>query len=216
MKPVTPEQIEGHSAASIRGALEGAAVSSLVAGSGTWYLNRNWKYYRTLPISLKVLGMVIVVAPCLSIQAERRGLQYEKSQWTGVGLMAIEEQAAEERARWQTYSVKEKVGDWAARHEYSLILGSWALSMAVAGAIISKDRYQTVPQKVVQARMWAQGLTIGVLIAAGALTHTKRAEAAKIGNHDHSWAVVLEQQEIEEKQKEERRAASAVKAPTAA
>lgn len=52
--------------------------------------------------------------------------------------------------------------------------------------------------------MWAQGLTIGLLIVAGALTHSKRAEAMKhvsfnvIGagcadqdnmqlNTDHSW-----------------------------
>ncbi|MBH0005030.1 HIG1 domain-containing protein, partial [Pseudoalteromonas sp. SWYJZ12] len=32
-----------------------------------------------------------------------------------------------------------------------------------AGAVISRDKYQTTAQKVVQARMWAQGLTIGIL-----------------------------------------------------
>jgi hypothetical protein len=63
-------------------------------------------------------------------------------------------------------------------------------------------RYQSLPQKVilvyfdervyvliavlcyfqvVQARMWAQGLTIGVLVAAGALTHKNRQEAAASG-----------------------------------
>jgi len=31
--------------------------------------------------------------------------------------------------------------------------------------------------QVVQARVWAQGLTIGVLLVAGALTHSKRQEA---------------------------------------
>jgi hypothetical protein len=37
----------------------------------------------------------------------------------------------------------------------------------------------TLGNQVVQARMWAQGLTIGILIAAGALTQAKRAEALK-------------------------------------
>ena len=32
-----------------------------------------------------------------------------------------------------------------------------------------------------QARVWAQGLTIGVLIVAGALTHKNRQEAAAAG-----------------------------------
>ena len=75
--------------------------------------------------------------------------------------------------------MRQKIGDWAVRHEYSIILGSWALTVALAGSVIMRDRYQSLPQKVVQVRMWAQGLTIGVLIAAGALTHTKRAEAVR-------------------------------------
>lgn len=33
-----------------------------------------------------------------------------------------------------------------------------------------------MPQ-IVQARMWAQGLTIGIIIAAGVLTHSQRAKA---------------------------------------
>jgi hypothetical protein len=35
--------------------------------------------------------------------------------------------------------------------------------------------------------MWAQGLTIGILIAAGILTHSTREEAAKHVPVDHSW-----------------------------
>jgi hypothetical protein len=40
--------------------------------------------------------------------------------------------------------------------------------------------------------MWAQGLTIGILIAAGVLTHPERAEAAKHHAVDHSWRELLE------------------------
>ena len=47
--------------------------------------------------------------------------------------------------------MKEKVGDWALNHQYSLIVGSWAASMGVAAAIIMKDRHQTTSQKVRQA-----------------------------------------------------------------
>jgi len=98
---------------------------------------------------------------------------------TGAGAKALSDQASHEAEKWVSLSIKEKMGEWAYRHQYSIVLGTWALSMGVAGAIISRDRYQSTAQKVVQARMWAQGLTIGVLIAAGALTHSKQAEAAK-------------------------------------
>ena len=48
--------------------------------------------------------------------------------------------------------------------------------------------------------MWAQGLTIGVLIAAGALTHTERAKAIDDGpihhnNVDHSWRDIIEHEQ---------------------
>lgn len=73
--------LQAHSRASIRGAIEGTVVSGTVAAAGIAYLNRRWPAYRALPISLKCLGFVIVVAPCLSIQAERRGLEYDMSNW---------------------------------------------------------------------------------------------------------------------------------------
>ena len=85
--------------------------------------------------------------------------------------------------------------------------------MAIAGTIIMRDRYdqssylfpplhplpltsvsrhQSTSQKVVQARMWAQGLTIGVLITTGIITHSQRDEAAKHHAVDHSWRELLD------------------------
>jgi len=40
--------------------------------------------------------------------------------------------------------------------------------------------------------MWAQGLTIGILIATGIVTHSQRAEGAKNNAVDHSWRELLE------------------------
>jgi len=79
-----------------------------------------------------------------------------------------------------------------------VISGSWALSVAAIGSYIMKDPLQTTPQKVVQVRVWAQGITIGVLIAAAALTHAQRSEAAAMRrkNTDHTWAHVIEEQQL--------------------
>ena len=40
--------------------------------------------------------------------------------------------------------------------------------------------------------MWAQGLTIGILIAAGIVTHSERTDAARHQIVDHSWRELLE------------------------
>ncbi|KAJ7739891.1 hypothetical protein B0H16DRAFT_1568202 [Mycena metata] len=185
MKLATEEQIEGHTAASRRGAAEGTLVAGTIATLGSIYSHRRWAYYRNLPPSLKVLGVLIITAPALSIQAERRGLEYDRSQWEGDGVRILDMQEHQEMSRWETLSTSDKIADWASRHEYSLIVGGWALSLAVAGGIISRDKYQTTAQKVVQARMWAQGLTIGIILAAAGLkTGHNKGESASRVRHD--------------------------------
>ncbi|KAE9404841.1 hypothetical protein BT96DRAFT_988932 [Gymnopus androsaceus JB14] len=190
------EQLAAHTAAVRRGALEGTAFGMLVSGAASLYAHRRIPAYRTLPLSLKALGPIILIAPLLTIQAERRSLEYDESQWTGEGAMILNERERKVDEKWKAMNTSQKISDWASRHEYSIILGSWALSLGVAGAIISRDKYQTSAQKVVQARMWAQGLTIGILIAAGALKHSQRNEA--VDKHiDHSWQDVQREREAQ-------------------
>ncbi|KAF9782738.1 mitochondrion protein [Thelephora terrestris] len=197
MKIVSQEDLEKHDAATFRGAVEGIAAGLAISLPGSWLLHKRVPFYRGLPIQLKALGIILVVGPCYAIQAERRGVEYDMSTWQGTGKELLDEQEHEERKRWESLSTKDKIGDWALKHQYSLILGSWAASMGVAAAIIMKDRNQSTSQKVVQARMWAQGLTIGVLIAAGILTHQVRAQAAAHRPVDHSWSQVIEEQQRE-------------------
>ncbi|KAF7332565.1 HIG1 domain-containing protein [Mycena kentingensis (nom. inval.)] len=196
MKLVTEEQFNAHAAASRRGAIEGGLLGGGVAALGSFYAQRRWAYYRTLPPSLKILGVIFVGAPALAIQAERRGLEYDKSQWEGDSTKILEHQEQTALTRWQQLSTREKVVDWAQRHEYSIIVGSWALSLGLAGGIISRNKYQTTAQKIVQARMWAQGLTIGIILtAAGLKTNLNKGEAPARPIADHSWMEVIQQQE---------------------
>ncbi|KAJ7639382.1 hypothetical protein FB45DRAFT_905458, partial [Roridomyces roridus] len=165
---------------------------------GSVYAHRRWTYYRQLPPSLKLLGVLVIAAPALSIQAERRGLEYDKSQWEGDGVQLIQAQEVLETTRWESLSTTDKIADWAKRHEYSIIVGGWALSLAAAGAIISRDRFQSTAQKIVQARMWAQGLTIAIILGAAAFkTNRNLGETASRPVADHSWMDVVAQQEKE-------------------
>ena len=59
---------------------------------------------------------------------------------TGDHQQILEERQSAEEARWEKLSKTDKIGEWAERHQYSLIMGGWASSLAVAGAIISRDR----------------------------------------------------------------------------
>ena len=195
MKFVSQEQLDAHAAASRRGALEGTAASGAVALGLSYWANGRYPAYRKLPVALKVLGGIILIAPTLAIQAERRGLEYDRSQWEGEGVRILDHKEVAAMKRWDSMSLSDKIGDWSFRHQYSLIFGGWAGSMAIAGLAISRNKYQTYPQKIVQARMWAQGLTIGLLIVAGALSAKRRAAIASEDTLDHSWKDVIDQRE---------------------
>lgn len=60
--------------------------------------------------------------------------------------------------------------------------------------------------------MWAQGLTIGILIAAGIVTHSERANAANHHVVDHSWRELLE---VEAREAESRKVQQLSPASTA-
>lgn len=81
MKLATKDEIAGHDTATLRGAVEGTLWSLAVAVPGSYLLHRRWAYYRSLPITLKALGCVLVVAPAFAVQAERRGVEFDKSTW---------------------------------------------------------------------------------------------------------------------------------------
>ncbi|KAJ3488708.1 hypothetical protein NLI96_g2647 [Meripilus lineatus] len=202
MRLASDEELAGHHAATVRGAIEGVLAGFAVSLPASWYMQRRWAYYRKLPIQLKALGVVLIVAPLYAVQAERRGLEYDRSTWTGAGVDELNRQEKEEEKRWESLGTQEKIKDWAMTNQYKVILGSWAVSMAIAGGLVWRNRHQTSAQKIVQARMWAQGLTVGVLIAAGILTHNQRKKAAAHKNEDHSWVHFVEEEEEREKKQQ--------------
>ncbi len=78
---LTEEQLVGHNNATMRGALEGFAAGTGLGMAGSAVLGRYSAGYRALPPSLKALGIIFVAAPAFAIQAERRGIEFDKSQW---------------------------------------------------------------------------------------------------------------------------------------
>ncbi|CAL1701005.1 unnamed protein product [Somion occarium] len=203
MKIVTKEEQDAQQRATIEGGAKGFFGGLAFALPASYLLNRRWPYYRHLPPSLKALGVIVVVVPSFVISAEKAGQRFERERWTGIGKYELDTVQAREQARWDRMTLGQKVRDVAIRHQYGMIGGAWAISMLAAWGIIMRNPYQTIPQKVVQARMWAQGLTIGVLIAAGVLTHSMHTNLEEDGpvRHlpaDHSWKDIIEEEQRED------------------
>lgn len=59
----------------------------------------------------------------------------------------------------------QRLKDWGSENRYSIVFGSWVASMGTAFAIVGRNPYLSGQQKLVQARVYAQGLTLAVVIA---------------------------------------------------
>ncbi|KAH8834145.1 hypothetical protein DL96DRAFT_1550978 [Flagelloscypha sp. PMI_526] len=172
MKQLTEEQFRAHRNATYRGALEGAAVSGAIGGLGLALANRRLPQIRALPPTIKTLGIIILVAPCLSIQAERRGLEYDHSQWEGESVEIMKHHQQLHAERWERLTMSAKALDWFRNHQMTSVAGAWALSMVGSGILVARQRGSTPVQKLVQVRMYAQAITIALLIGVGVLTQS--------------------------------------------
>ena len=66
----------------------------------------------------------------------------------GAGKDLLEDEEIAERKRWASLSTRDKISDWSLKHQYSMILGSWAATLGLAATIIMRDKNQTTAQKV--------------------------------------------------------------------
>lgn len=65
---------------------------------------------------------------------------------------------------------------WGKENRYPIVGVSWVASMAIALGLVGRNPYLSTQQKLVQARVYAQGLTLAVLIATAAFEIGDRSE----------------------------------------
>jgi hypothetical protein len=175
-------------------ACKGAALGALAFIPTNWALARRFPAYRTLPLPGKAFLAMMMVVPVGTVFAEKAGEHYiAENQWRGVGWEELSREKQEAEARWAAMSTGDKIKDWTNRHQYGVIGGSWAASLGIAFGIVARNKYQTFPQKLVQARMYAQGLTVGVLIASAVMAGVNAQGKKPVQPVDHSWRDMLEQ-----------------------
>ena len=81
----------------------------------------------------------------------------------------VEELAAKAREeRMKGLKGKEWLMEYGRENRYKIVLASWVASMGASLGLVWRDKYLSKAQKLVQARVYAQGLTLLVLIASAA------------------------------------------------
>jgi Hypoxia induced protein conserved region len=166
MKILTKEEEAAHYNATVTGGLLGGGAG-LVLGAGAVYAaSARYPAFRSLTLPMKAFLTTSSATFAAIVSADKYSRNFESKRhgeqnYKDANQTAIDDYEAR-KSRFQ------RAKDWGKENRYSIVFGSWVASMGTAWTIVGRDPYLTTAQKLVQARVYAQGLTVAVLIASAA------------------------------------------------
>lgn len=155
------------SSATVYGGSIGGLLGVAAGTAGVLGASRKYPAFRGLSLPFRAFLITSAGTFAAIINADRYSRGYEASrhpekQYTD------DQQSLQEQIESQK-PLKQRVTDWASTNRYSIVFGSWVASMGTAFGIVGRNPYLSGQQKLVQARVYAQGLTLAVVIASLAL-----------------------------------------------
>ncbi|KAL7943255.1 hypothetical protein V8C42DRAFT_117110 [Trichoderma barbatum] len=165
MKVLTKEEEAAHYSAVVKGGLIGGTLGVAIGLGGVAYCSRRYPSFRGLTLPFRAFLVTSTGTFGAIVQADRGGIAYQQGK-DPMAHYRDNSQRAQEILR-QNESAYERFMSYGREHRYSIVCASWLASLAVAFALVSRAPMST-PQKIVQARVYAQGLTLAVLIVSAA------------------------------------------------
>lgn len=199
MKILTKEEEDAHYKVVVQGGITGGAAGLGLGLAGVYLASRRWAAFRNLTLPFRAFLVSSAATFAAVTVAERRSIAFGRAQNPMTGYRDESRRAFDEARR--TEPERARALDWARDNRYTIVATSWVAAVAVALALVGRNKYLTTSQKVVQARVYAQGLTLAVLLATGLL----EASDAKAGKGRWETVMVLDPADPEHKHLIEKR-----------
>jgi len=168
MKVLSKKEADAHYAATVRGGLAGGALGLAVGMGSAWLFHHRIPFFRNLTVPLKAFYVTSWSSFSAIIAADRSSRGFESSLHHPGEAQLIERQRLSREAQLAGLSTSERLMELGRENRYTIVGLSWVGSMAASLGFVWRDKYLTKAQKLVQARVYAQGLTLLVLIASAA------------------------------------------------
>lgn len=176
MKVISKEEETAHYNEVLKGGFIGGSVGLGAGLAGVMLASRRYTAFRQLTLPFRTFLVSSVGTFGAITTAERYSLAFQKAK-DPMNFYKDESQRALEQAR-QSQNSQSQLMEWGRENRYTIVFTSWIAAMAIALGIVGRNKYITTSQKLVQARVYAQGLTLAVLIATAAF-ETSDAKAGK-------------------------------------
>ncbi|KAI9826288.1 MAG: hypothetical protein M1832_000205 [Thelocarpon impressellum] len=166
MKILTKEEEQAHYSATLRGGI-GGGLAGLTLGAGAVYAaSVRFPAFRTLTLPLRAFFVTSAGTFAAIVSADKYSREFEKSRHPEERYQDRASTVLEEARRRESSS--QRLLSWGRENRYPIVTASWVASMGTALALVNRNPYLSNAQKLVQARVYAQGLTLAVLVATAA------------------------------------------------
>jgi len=164
MKVLTKEEEQAHYNATVKGGTLGGVIGTAIGFGAVAAASKRFASFRALSLPFRAFlvsssGTFIAV-----IAADRASARYDTLH-NPEKMREIARERERDQLLGQNKTTLEKAKEWAEENRYPIVFGCWLASMAGSFAMVNRNRYLSGSQKLVQARMYAQGLTLAVLLA---------------------------------------------------
>ncbi|WEW61657.1 Replication factor C, subunit RFC4 [Emydomyces testavorans] len=220
MKLLSKEKEDAHYNAVVKGGCVGGALGLAGGYAGVALASRRWATIRhlTLPMKAFLVTSAGSFAAVIAADSSSRSFDYSVHQEK---RLVTERQARLRNAEWARMTGTERMMDFVRHEKYKIIGATWLASLVGSFVLVGRNPYLTGAQKIVQARVYAQGLTLAVLCASaafeihdqrqgrGVLDALKAKKAREESGHEHHatedlWMDMVDAEEERMKRKEEK------------
>jgi hypothetical protein len=200
MKVLTKEEEAAHYNATVKGGSIGGILGTAVGAAAVMGASRRYASFRALTLPFRVFLVASTGTFVAVIAADRASAAYD-IEHTPEKKRAVEREREREALLESNKTAVQRAKEWASENRYPLLFGFWIASMAGSWQMVNRNRYLSGSQKLVQARMYAQGATLAALLTSFAFEGT---DAAK-GRGRWETIKVLDPNDPEHKQMIEKR-----------
>lgn len=166
MKILTKEEEQAHYNATVKGGLTGGTIGLGIGFAAVFAASRRFHTINSLTLPMKAFLVTSSATFASIISADRASRGFENDRDPQRKYRDKASQDLDEVRRQDTSMAKFK--EWGRENRYTIVTASWAASLGVALGIVGRSPYLTKAQKLVQARVYAQGLTLAILLATAA------------------------------------------------
>ncbi|KAF5664723.1 hypothetical protein FHETE_6995 [Fusarium heterosporum] len=181
MKILTKEEEEAHYAEVVKGGLIGGTLFLGLGTAGVIFASKRYPTFRGLTLPFRAFLVTSTGTFGAIVNAERWSIAHQIAQDPKRNYQ--DEAARTAQLIRENESSFERFKTYAKENRYQIVFLSWLASMGVAFAIVSRQPMNTA-NKVVQARVYAQGLTLAVLLVSAVF------EMRDLKNGDSRWQII--------------------------